>query len=151
VSSDRADNYRALLAEVYELAGYSRRQSHIEAAAFGSTAARWLAMSAISDGPMTVASIARRLGLPRQAVHRVVVDLVAHGHAEKLANPDHSRSELVTLTDEGRSVQRNLARASDDHRSAVLAAAAISDRELEMTRDVLRRILEVLRAQASAR
>src|SRR5205823_1859741 len=70
-----ADGYRALLAEVYELAGLSRRQSDAEAAIHGSTAARWLTMSTISDTDLTVASIARRLGLPRQAVHRVVDDL----------------------------------------------------------------------------
>jgi DNA-binding MarR family transcriptional regulator len=137
-----------LLAEVYELAGRSRRQSDIEAAAFGSTAARWLAMSAIAEHPMTVASIARRLGLARQAVHRVVVDLVAQGHVRKLANPDHSRSELVTLTPQGRAIQRRLARSSDDHRSALLTAAGVSDRDLEKARNVLRRILEAFRAQA---
>ena len=151
VVSDGADRYRALLAEVYELAGRSRRQSDIEAAAFGSTAARWLAMSAMSEHPMTVAAIARRLGLPRQAVHRVVDDLVAQGHVEKFANPDHSRAELVTLTDEGRLVHSRLAQASNDHRSELLAAAGVSDQELEVARDVLRRILEVFRAQSIGR
>jgi DNA-binding MarR family transcriptional regulator len=145
-SSDRADRYRELLAEVYELAGRSRRQSDTEAAAYGSTGARWLAMSAISDGDLTVASIARRLGLPRQALHRVVDDLVAQGHVRKIANPDHARSELVSLTPEGRSVLGKLWRASDLHRSEILNVANVSDKEIEATCDVLRRILTAFRA-----
>jgi DNA-binding MarR family transcriptional regulator len=147
-SSQRADRYRALLAEVYELAGRSRRQSDVEAAAYGSTGARWLAMSAISDRDLTVASIARRLGLPRQAVHRVVDDLVAQGHVEKLPNADHARSELVSLTAEGRSVLRKMRRASDRHRSDLLDAASVSDEEIEMARDVLSRILTAFRGSA---
>ncbi len=98
---------------------------------------------------MTVASIARRLGLPRQAVHRVIVDLVDQGHVEKFANPDHARSEFVTLTQEGRAVHRRLARSSDGHRSELLATAGVSERELEMTRDVLKRIIASFRDQAS--
>jgi DNA-binding MarR family transcriptional regulator len=140
-TSERADRYRELLAEVYELAGRSRRQADAEAAEHGSTGARWLAMSAISGGDLTVASIARRLGLPRQAVHRVVDDLVVQGHVRKVANPDHARSELVSLTPEGRSVLRKLSRASDRHRSGILNAAGVSDDEIEVACDVLRRIL----------
>ncbi|MFL6163495.1 MAG: MarR family winged helix-turn-helix transcriptional regulator [Jatrophihabitantaceae bacterium] len=140
-SPERADRYRELLAEVYELAGRSRRQSDAEAARHGSTGARWLVMSAISERDLTVASIGRRLGLPRQAVHRVVADLVSQGHARKVANPDHARAELVSLTSAGRSIMQKLRRASDRHRSEILTAAQVSDHEIEAAREVLRRIL----------
>jgi DNA-binding MarR family transcriptional regulator len=135
-----------LLAEVYELAGRSRRRSDVEAAEFGSTGARWLVMSAISDRDLSAAAIARRLGLARQAVHRVVDDLVAQGHVARVANPDHVRSDLISLTPEGRSVLRKMWRASDRHRSGILAAADVSDEEIDVARDVLRRILAALRA-----
>jgi DNA-binding MarR family transcriptional regulator len=134
-----------LLAEVYELAGRSRRRSDAEAAEFGSTGARWLVMSAISDHDLTVAAIARRLGLARQAVHRVVDDLVRQGHVERLANPDHARSELVSLTPEGRSVWRQMMRSSARHRAGILDSAGVSDKEIEVVRDVLRRMIAAFR------
>ena len=143
-----ADGYRALLAEVYELAGLSRRQSDAEAAIHGSTAARWLTMSTISDTDLTVASIARRLGLPRQAVHRVVDDLITQGHVRKITNPDHLRSELISLTPEGRTLQRLLHREADRHRLELLRTAAVSDDELANARDVLRRIVAAFKEEA---
>jgi DNA-binding MarR family transcriptional regulator len=135
------DDYRALLAEVYELAGRSRRQSDAEASVYGSTAARWQTMSALSDNDLTVAAVARRLGLPRQAVHRVVDDLVTQGHVQKRPNPDHVRSELVSLTAEGRSLLHRLWRESDQHRLAILTEARISQADLDTTREVLSRIV----------
>jgi DNA-binding MarR family transcriptional regulator len=134
-----------LLAEVYELAGRSRRRSDAEAAEFGSTGARWLVMSAISDHDLTVAAIARRLGLARQAVHRVVDDLVRQAHVERLANPDHARSELVSLTPDGRSVWRQMMRSSTRHRAGILDAAGVSDEEIDVVRDVLRRMIAAFR------
>jgi DNA-binding MarR family transcriptional regulator len=128
---DSADGYRALLAEVYELAGRSRRQSDLEAAAHGSTAARWQTMSAISDGDLTVAAIARRLGLPRQA----------QAHVQKLPNPDHARAELISLTEEGRTVLHQLWRESDRHRLELVKTADLSEQDLATAREVLKRLV----------
>jgi DNA-binding MarR family transcriptional regulator len=136
-----ADDYRALLAEVYDLAGRSRRRSEAEAASRGSTAARWLTMSAIVDGDLTAATIARRLGLPRQAVHRVVDDLVVQGHVVKVANPDHARSELISLTPDGRSVVTALRSDSDPHRLRLLELAGVTHDDVEAARDVLSRLV----------
>jgi DNA-binding MarR family transcriptional regulator len=146
MSSNGGDEYRTLLAEVYELAGRSRRRSDLEAAAYGSTAARWQTMSAISDNDLSVAAIARRLGLPRQAVHRVVDDLVAQGHVRKQPNPDHRRSELISLTPAGRVVLQKLWRESDRHRAQLLETAAVTGAELAATRDVLRRLVAAFSA-----
>jgi DNA-binding MarR family transcriptional regulator len=141
VEDEQAGRYRALLAEVYELAGRSRRQSNLEASTHGSTGARWLVMSAVSDSDLTVATIARRLGLPRQAVHRVVDDLVTQGHVRKLANPDHARSELVSLTPDGRSLLEVLRLESGRHRSQLLETANVTEEELAAAQQVLRRII----------
>lgn len=137
-----ADDYRALLAEVYDLAGRGRRQSEAEAEAHGSTAARWLVMSALSEHDLTVATVARRLGLPRQAVHRVVDDLVDQDHVRKQRNPDHARSELVALTELGRSVLSTLRADTDPHRLAVLRAARLTREEVEAARDVVSRLAD---------
>jgi DNA-binding MarR family transcriptional regulator len=144
-SEPTADDYRALLAEVYDLAGRSRRLSEAEAASRGSTAARWLAMSALVDSDLTAATVARRLGLPRQAVHRVVDDLVAQGHVVKVANPDHARSELVSLTPEGRSVVAALRSDSDPHRLRLLELAGVAHEDVEAAREVLARLVRAFK------
>jgi DNA-binding MarR family transcriptional regulator len=136
-----ADDYRALLAEVYDLAGRSRRRSESEAAVRGSTAARWLVMSAIADEDLTVSAIARRLGLPRQAVHRVADDLVAQQHVRKRVNPGHARSELISLTAQGRSLMSTLRRETDPYRLALLRSAEVTREEVDAARDVIRRLI----------
>src|SRR5438309_10079220 len=93
-----AEAYRLLVADVYELAGESRRSSDALAGRVGQTTARWHVLSVVSDGPRTVASAARRLGLARQSVQRVVDDLVAAGQLALRDNPDHARAPLVAPT-----------------------------------------------------
>ena len=97
-------------------------------------------LSAIADTDLTAAAVARRLGLPRQAVHRVVDDLVAQEHARKQANPDHARSELISLTPEGRALLSTLRADTDPHRVALLEAAQLTREDLETARDVVRRL-----------
>lgn len=65
----------------------------------GQTAARWHVLSVLSGGPRTVASTARRLGLVRQSVQRVVDDLTGAGQLEPRDNPDHVWAPLLVLTD----------------------------------------------------
>lgn len=134
--------YWALIADVYELAGQSRRCAEHEARAVGLTAARWHTMSVLSDGPRTVAAIARRLGLPRQAVHRVMADLESAGQVRRRANPDHSRSPLAELTPQGQRVFDRLTRRASDQRARLVMAADLSRAELDAARSVLRRLLD---------
>jgi DNA-binding MarR family transcriptional regulator len=70
----------------------------------GLTSARWQILGAIGlEGrPLTVAQIARRMGLSRQAVQRVANDLKTAGLTEYQDNPDHKRAVLVALTKRGR-------------------------------------------------
>ena len=100
---ERVDAYRLLMADVYELAGESRRSSEKLAREQGQTAARWHLLSVLSDGSRTVASAARRLGLARQSVQRVVDDLARAGLVELHDNPDHRRAPLVGLRTRARS------------------------------------------------
>src|SRR5215203_5371736 len=133
--------YRLLIADVYELAGASRRTSEGLARGVGQSAARWHVLSVVSDGPRTVASAARRLGLARQSVQRVVDDLVAAGQAELRPNPDHARAPLVALTEAGVRSLDQLVRRSDADRAALLARAGVDRADLDRARDVLRRVL----------
>lgn len=138
------EEYRLLIADVYELAGLSRRTSEDLARAVGQTAARWHVLSVLSDGPRTVPSAARRLGLAPQSVQRVVGDLVASGHLEAVDNPDHARSPLMRLTTAGRETLDELFARSADDRAGVLDRAGVSAGELAAARGVLRRLAGAL-------
>jgi DNA-binding MarR family transcriptional regulator len=54
-----------------------------------------------SPTPLTVASIARAMGLTRQAVQRIVDLLAEKGLVAFQPNPQHLRAKLVTLTTAG--------------------------------------------------
>jgi DNA-binding MarR family transcriptional regulator len=137
--------YRLLIADVYELAGLSRRLSDRDAAAHGTTTARWHVLSVVSDRPATVPAIAGRLGLVRQAVQRITDELVAAGELERRDNPAHARSPLVAITAAGRATLDALWADTDRSRTALLASAGVTAAELDRARDSLSRILDALR------
>jgi DNA-binding MarR family transcriptional regulator len=64
---------------------------------------RWQILGAIAlEGrPLTVAQIARRMGISRQAVQRVADRLRDAGLTEYQENRDHKRAHLVMLTERG--------------------------------------------------
>lgn len=145
------EDYRLLVADVYELAGHSLRTSEALARACRQTTARWHVLSVVSDGPRTVASAARRLGLARQSVQRVVDGLVADGDLELRANPDHVRAPLVAITPAGAAVLAELVHRSESDRVALLERAGLGVAEVTAARDVLRRLSAAFGAETSAR
>jgi|TARA_B100000519_G_scaffold198227_1_gene207260 DNA-binding MarR family transcriptional regulator len=74
----------------------------------GLTSARWQVLGAIvlEERDLTVAQIARRMGLARQSVQRVVNDLVDSDLLMYSENPDHKRAKLVGLTHKGAETYR---------------------------------------------
>jgi DNA-binding MarR family transcriptional regulator len=72
---------------------------------------------ALAGRALTVAQVARRMGLARQSVQAVVNRLRDDGLVAVAANPDHRRSPLIDFTDEGRAryaaLQRRQARWAD--------------------------------------
>ena len=90
-----------LVAEVFELAGALRRDGEATARSAGQTQARWQVMWIAATGRLSVAMIARRLGLARQSVQRVADAIVADDLATFEPNPDHQRSPLLILTTAG--------------------------------------------------
>lgn len=129
------------MADVYELAGASRSTSEEIAAEVGQTAARWHVMSALSAESFTVPAIARRLGLTRQSVQRVVNDLEGAGLVRLEPNPDHVRSPLVTLTAEGAHRLLELFQRSEASRTALLERARVSADELLEARKAIRALV----------
>ena len=64
--------------------------------------ARWQVMGALADGQLTVSQIARRMGLTRQGVQRLVDVLETERVLELVENPEHKRAKLVRLSEAGR-------------------------------------------------
>src|SRR6185437_13175826 len=87
-----------IVADIYELAGRFRSEGESIAATVGQTQARWQVMSAASAASLTVAQIARRLGVSRQNVQRIADLLVNEGWATFEPNPDHRGSPHLALT-----------------------------------------------------
>lgn len=56
--------------------------------------------------PMSMAELARRLAISRQAVHKTVAELARRGILEIREDPAKRNSKLVSYTDRGRQVNR---------------------------------------------
>jgi DNA-binding MarR family transcriptional regulator len=91
--------------EVFRLNGALISAGDALVASIGLTSARWQVMGAIAEarGGLSVAGIARNMGLVRQSVQRVVNDLKAEGLVHLVDNPHHRRARLAQLTDAGSS------------------------------------------------
>ena len=76
----------------------------------GLTSARWQVIGAlrIADEPLTVAQIARNMGLTRQSVQRIVDLLSLDGLIEMQPNPRHKRARLALLTEDGRTLAERM-------------------------------------------
>jgi DNA-binding MarR family transcriptional regulator len=81
----------------------------------GLTAAWWQVLGAVLDEPLTVAGIAREMGITRQSVQRVADILAERGLAQYRPNPAHRRAKLLTPTGQGRAA---IARIGPGHAAA---------------------------------
>jgi DNA-binding MarR family transcriptional regulator len=136
--------YRLLMADVYELAGRSRRVSERDAAELGTTVARWHVLSVVSQDALSVPEIARRLGQVRQGVQRVVDELVADGQLDAVANARRARSPRFRITAAGLRVLERLWAESAPRRADLLARSGLDVADLQRTRETVRRLLEAL-------
>jgi DNA-binding MarR family transcriptional regulator len=113
------------------------------------TAARWqvLGAAALAERPLTVAQIARRMGLARQSVHTTVRRLVGDGLLELAENVDHRRSPLVRTTRTGEAAYEAV-----DHKQAEWAdrlADGIDPADIEAAERVLRELCRRLETGAT--
>ncbi len=84
---------------------------------------------------MTLANIARFMGLTRQSVRRTAQVLEERGLVAFEPNPEHKRAHLVRITDQG---QEALARISADYRQAAKAmATGLDPKEADRARALL--------------
>jgi DNA-binding MarR family transcriptional regulator len=99
--SAAGDALTALVLKVFRLNG--RFLAAAEAITKGSrlTAARWQVLGAVLPKPLSVADVARSMGLARQSVQRLADALVDEGLCSYEQNPAHRRAKLLTPTIRG--------------------------------------------------
>jgi DNA-binding MarR family transcriptional regulator len=110
----------------------------------GQSTARWQVLASVEDAPVTVAQIARILGLARQSVQRVADALESGGLVRYEENPRHRRAKLVALTDEGKAVLGRIQAAQRPWADAL--GAAIGERQLRQANTLLDRVLAKMAA-----
>ena len=135
---------RALVLDIFRLNGALLRHGAVLTAPSGQTQARWQVIGAVAEAKSTVSQIARRMGMTRQSVQRVVDLLADEGVLTFEANPNHARSPLVRLTPAGRRLEKRLSDAGV--RWSRTVAQGLGAQDLERTAGVVRRIIDRLDA-----
>ncbi|GGK52130.1 MarR family winged helix-turn-helix transcriptional regulator [Nocardia camponoti] len=107
----------------------------------GLTVAWWQVLGAVTREPLTVAGIARAMGITRQSVQRIADLLAEKGLVEYLPNPAHRRAKLVVATSAGRAAVSKIGPAQA--RLAARLAEELGD-DFAPTVEVLTRLTEVL-------
>ena len=104
--------------------------------------ARWKVIGAIalSNNGLTVPGIARVLGQSRQAVQRITDVMVQDGVLEYEKNPNHKRSVLVVLSENGKEIYNSLRQVQDPW--AIDATEDIPVEELETALRLIRRLIK---------
>ena len=102
------------------------------------SSARWQVLGAIEQKPLSVAQIARDMGLARQSVQKLADKLEKAGIVEYAPNPNHGRAKLVRLNEKGRRVMKALTQSQI--RFANEIASAASSAEIEAALGVIRKL-----------
>lgn len=132
------DPLNDLVLNIFWLNGFFLDAADRLTAGSGLTTARWQVLGAVLHEPLTVAAIARNMGLARQSVQRTADLLVEQGMCEYAPNPAHRRAKLLSPTDHGLDSLRRLSprvsawskRVWESVGDDVINAATVSVREL---------------------
>jgi len=127
-----------LVQSIFRLNGFLVHAGDRLTAGSGLTTARWQVLGAVLHEPLTVAAVARDMGLARQSVQRTANLLVEEGLCEYVPNPAHRRAKLLSATDHGLNCVRQLGprvtawskRVRESVGDDVIDAATVSVKEL---------------------
>lgn len=137
-----------LILEVTGLASAFTAAGESLASVGNQTLARWVVLDFIEDQPSTVAQIARRRGIARQAVQRVADLLERDGLAAYLPNPSHRRAKLLRPTARGQKVLRVISVEQKAWADAV--GAQIGEVKLQTVTKALQQIRRAVSAKSLA-
>ncbi len=138
--------FTEIVLEVFRLAGLLTAEGDRLTADLGLTSARWKVLGAIAlEGrPLTVAQIARRMGLTRQSVQRLVNELAGDGFVMLEPNPDHKRAPLIRRTAAGEAAYAAIMARYEAW--AERLAAGLDPAELARARDAVCRMIRRVEA-----
>jgi DNA-binding MarR family transcriptional regulator len=108
----------------------------------GLSSALWQMLGAIDQAPLTVAQIARNMGLTRQSVRRTAHVLREKGFIEFQENPNHQRAKFVVLTKPGSNVLDRATKIQIDWSNRI--AQDLSAPELNAAMQIIRTLCERL-------
>ncbi|ABC89379.1 probable transcriptional regulator protein, MarR family [Rhizobium etli CFN 42] len=136
------DAFSAFAITALRLAGHLTAAGDRLAKPAGQTSARWQVLAAARRGDLSVAQIARALGLARQGVQRLADVLADEGLIAYADNPQHQRAKLVRLTAEGAARLGVIEVAQAGWANKL--GAAFTSAELDAARTVMARVMEVM-------
>ena len=130
--------FTALVLEVFRFNGRLLSAGDRLAKPLQLTSARWQVLGAIEDSPLSVARIARNMGLTRQSVQRLSDRLEQEGFVEYEPNPQHRRAKLVRLTQKGTTLMGEIWKRQTEWANRV--TAEISAHEIQAALTVIRKL-----------
>jgi DNA-binding MarR family transcriptional regulator len=136
------DALTELVLRTFQLNGLFLRVAESIARPVGLTAAWWQVLGAVLDSPLTVAGIAREMGLARQSVQRIADLLAERGLAEYRPNPANRRASLLAPTAAGWTAVESLGAAQ--HTWANRVGADVGETELRQALGVVDKIIAAL-------
>ena len=139
-----AREFTALILEVFRFNGRLLSAGDRLSKPQGLTSARWQVIGALQEGPLTVAKIARNMGLVRQSVQRLTNELEKEGIVSYQPNPDHKRAKLVCLTARGDVLRREIALRQVEWANRI--SADISAHEIQAAASLVGRLRSRLEA-----
>jgi DNA-binding MarR family transcriptional regulator len=148
VKSERTaegEAFAALAIRVMMTAGYLTEAGDALTKPLGQTSARWQVLAGAANGDMSVAQIARALGVSRQAVQRLADLLEADGLARYDENPAHLRAKLLALTPEGHKTLGAIRARQTLWANAL--GAEFAENELLPTKQTIDKLLTLLKAR----
>ena len=132
----------SLVLEVFRINGELLDAGNRLTEPFGLTSARWQVLGAIDEEgqSLTVSQIARRMGLARQGVQRIINRLEKQGLVSSSPNVDHKRAPLFSLTEEGKLVMEKINTAQAKWINNL--SEGLSEKQITLALEVLQAVRE---------
>jgi DNA-binding MarR family transcriptional regulator len=144
--TEAAKHFTDLVLETFRLNGRLIFVGDRLTKSLGLSTARWQILGAIAlaHGPLTVAEIARSMGLKRQSVQRTVDVLAGDGLVKTADNPNHRRAKLVLFSAKGAAVYAKVNAIQVNWANQISTAVLAKDlHNAVLTLRALRRRLEI--------
>jgi len=132
-----------IILEVFRLNGRLIAEGDKLVSHLGLTSARWQVLGAIIEEELlTVSQIARKMGLQRQSVQRIVDVLATDEYVNLVENPNDQRAKLVKLSRKGRTLLNKVNKIQTEWSNRI--ASGFQNNELKSTRTILSKLRQEL-------